>query len=298
MRSGRAIEAKNRDYNFSQDQPWVKTTKALSFVDETTDIIYIHDSSNFNTLENFDIGRDIDNASNNSSPPLPPLQILRSNESGQVQLYQYPWDIFFQHRSRAPSKKRALSPSSTEIWKDTPRLNPVNTISPSQKSDNAGPFAAYSGPHSVESPILNGDIVLGVVSPQIAAALASSRRTDLPIPVENVTEAISGIYLDKSRWPLEDLQETMLFYNFIYVLAPLFDLCDSEQHFATIVPHRAVICPPLMNTVLAASAKRLSRIDGFDGLVGNRYHQNCLDALIPALSSSAAVMDENLLTGE
>jgi hypothetical protein len=51
-----------------------------------------------------------------------------------------------------------------------------------------------------------------------------------------------------------------------------------------------------MNAVLAASAKRLSRVDGFDGLVGDRYHQNCLDALIPALSSSAAVMDENLLT--
>lgn len=159
-----------------------------------------------------------------------------------------------------------------------------------------GPFASFSGPHTIESPILSSDIVLGVGSPQVAAALANSRGTDLSIPVTNVAEAISGIYLDTPRWPLEDPQEAMLFYNFIHVLAPLFDLCDSERHFATIVPRRAVICPPLMNAVLAASAKRLSRIDGFDGLVGDRYHQNCLDALIPALSSSAAVMDENLLT--
>ncbi|KAF5547980.1 ARCA-like protein [Fusarium mexicanum] len=279
IRSGKAVEAKNRDYSFSQDQPWVKTTRALSFVDETPDIINIHDSNNLDTLENFDIGRDIiDRASNQSSPPLASLQTIRSNDSAS---YSY------QDR---PSKKRALSPSSSGNWKNPSR-------SPSQKSDLVGPFSSFSGPHTIESPpILSSDIVLGVGSPQVAAALASSRGTDLPLPVDNVAEAISGIYLDTPRWPLEDPQEAMLFYNFIHVLAPLFDLCDSERHFATIVPRRAVVCPPLMNAVLAASAKRLSRIDGFDGLVGDRYHQNCLDALIPALSSSAAIMDENLLT--
>ncbi|KAF5663443.1 ARCA-like protein [Fusarium circinatum] len=279
IRSGKAVEAKNRDYSFSQDQPWVKTTRALSFVDETPDIINIHDSNNLDTLDNFDIGRDIiDRASNQSSPPLASLQTIRSNDSAS---YSY------QDR---PSKKRALSPSSSGNWKNPSR-------SPSQKSDTVGPFSSFSGPHTIESPpILGSDIVLGVGSPQVAAALASSRETDLPLPVDNVAEAISGIYLDTPRWPLEDPQEAMLFYNFIHVLAPLFDLCDSERNFATIVPRRAVICPPLMNAVLAASAKRLSRIDGFDGLVGDRYHQNCLDALIPALSSSAAVMDENLLT--
>ncbi|KAF5606923.1 ARCA-like protein [Fusarium subglutinans] len=279
IRSGKAVEAKNRDYSFSQDQPWVKTTRALSFVDETPDIINIHDSNNLDTLENFDIGRDIiDRASNQSSPPLASLQTIRSNDSAS---YSY------QDR---PSKKRALSPSSSGNWKNPSR-------SPSQKSDTVGPFSSFSGPHTIESPpILGSDIVLDVGSPQVAAALASSRGTDIPLPVDNVAEAISGIYLDTPRWPLEDPQEAMLFYNFIHVLAPLFDLCDSERHFATIVPRRAVICPPLMNAVLAASAKRLSRIDGFDGLVGDRYHQNCLDALIPALSSSAAVMDENLLT--
>ncbi|KAF5975251.1 ARCA-like protein [Fusarium bulbicola] len=296
IRSGKAVEAKNRDYSFSQDQPWVKTTRALSFVDETPDIINIHDSNNLDTLENFDIGRDIDGASNQSSPPLTSLQTIRSNDtacysdqerSNSTSILRISSSNIDQDR---PSKKRALSPSSSGNWKNPSR-------SPSQKSDTVGPFSSFSGPHTIESPrILSSDIVLGVGSPQVAAALASSRGTDLPLPVDNVAEAISGIYLDTPRWPLEDPQEAMLFYNFIHVLAPLFDLCDSERHFATIVPRRAVICPPLMNAVLAASAKRLSRIDGFDGLVGDRYHQNCLDALIPALSSSAAVMDENLLT--
>ncbi|KAJ4139936.1 hypothetical protein NW768_001286 [Fusarium equiseti] len=289
IRSGKALEAKNKDYNFSQDQPWVKTTRTLSFVDETPDIINIHDSStgNFDTLDNFNI--DIDNVSTHSSPP---LYNLRSRDSASYSEQDRPGSATnleetLPNESGRPSKKRALSSSSAGAWRTTPRSNPPDALSPSQKSDNAGPFA---------SPVLDNDIILGVGSPQVAAALASSRQTDISIPVDHVAEAISGIYLDTPRWPLKDPQEAMLFYNFIHVLAPLFDLCDSERHFATIVPRRAVVCPPLMNAVLAASAKRLSRVDGFDGLVGDRYHQNCLDALIPALSSSAAVMDENLLT--
>ncbi|KAF4972291.1 hypothetical protein FSARC_1127 [Fusarium sarcochroum] len=304
IRSGKAIEAKNRDYNFSQDQPWVKTNRALSFVDETPDIINIHDSStgNFDTLDNFNIGPDVENVSNHSSPPPAPLQRFRSRESGFVSEQDRPHSTSNLEGSPSnidgerPSKKRALSSSSNGAWRNTPRSNPSDTLSPSQKSVDTGPFTRYPGSPIVESPILDNDIILGVGSPQVAAALASSRQADLISPVDHVAEAISGIYLDAPRWPLEDPQEAMLFYNFIHVLAPLFDLCDSERHFATIVPRRAVICPPLMNAVLAASAKRLSRVDGFDGLVGDRYHQNCLDALIPALSSSAAVMDENLLT--
>ncbi|WXC58784.1 hypothetical protein SNK03_004684 [Fusarium graminearum] len=272
IRSGKTIEAKAKEYNFSQDQPWVKTTRTLSFVDETPDVINIHDSSigDFDTLDSVGI---------DSSPPLAPLYKLQSRDSTERDRPRSVADLTetLSNNNQRPSKKRALSSSSAGPWlATTPRSNSPDPISPSQKSDN--------------------DIILGVASPQVAAALASSRQTDISVPVDHVTEAISGIYLDAPRWPLQDPQEAMLFYNFIHVLAPLFDLCDSERHFATIVPRRAVMCPPLMNAVLAASAKRLSRVDGFDCLVGDRYHQNCLDALIPALSSTAAVMDENLLT--
>ncbi|KAM0332905.1 hypothetical protein ACHAPQ_005504 [Fusarium lateritium] len=301
IRSGKTQEAKNRDYNFSQDQPWVKTTRALSFVDETPDIINIHDSStgNFDTLINNELG--IGDDSDQPSPPLEPLHRILSENSNSYSEPARPnatanLERFVSRDGERPFKKRALSSSSTAAWRDTPRSDPGDALSPSQKSDNASPFARYTGAHSVKSPALDNDIILGIGSPQVAAALASSRQTELPIPVDDITDAVSGIYLNAPRWPLEDPQEAMLFYNFIHVLAPLFDLCDSERHFATIVPRRAVICPPLMNAVLAASAKRLSRVDGFDGLVGDRYHQNCLDALIPALSSTAAVMDENLLT--
>ncbi|KAH7271285.1 hypothetical protein NW759_001328 [Fusarium solani] len=305
IRSGKTLEAAKREYNFSQDQPWVKTNRALSFVDETPDIINIHDSStgNFDTLDNFNIGPDVETTSHHSSPPAAPLQRLLSRESKPSSESERPnsrptFEASPHTRdSERPSKKRALSSSSTGPWRNPPRSDPSDAQSPSQSSQcaaDAGPFTRYSGSPILESPIIN-DIALGVGSPNVDPGQDNSGQ-DLSALEDHVTEAISGIYLDSPRWPLEDPQEAMLFQNFIHVLAPLFDLCDNERHFATIVPRRAVTCPPLMNAVLAASAKRLSRIAGFDGLVGDRYHQNCLDALIPALSSSAAVMDENLLT--
>ncbi|KAF4999549.1 hypothetical protein FDECE_11470 [Fusarium decemcellulare] len=306
IRSGKTLEAAKREYNFSQDQPWVKTNRALSFVDETPDIINIHDSStgNFDTLDNFSIGPDIETASHHSSPPAAPLQRLISRESRPSSEPERPnskpvFEASPQTRDgERPLKKRALSSSSAAPWRNTPRSDPSDAQSPSQSSQcahDAGPFTRYSGSPILESPIINNNIILNAGSPRLVPGLDNARQ-ELSALEKHVTEAISGIYLDAPRWPLEDPQEAMLFHNFIHVLAPLFDLCDSERHFATIVPRRAVICPPLMNAVLAASAKRLCRIAGFDGLVGDRYHQNCLDALIPALSSSAAVMDENLLT--
>ncbi|KAL2689969.1 hypothetical protein Neosp_004034 [[Neocosmospora] mangrovei] len=305
IRSGKTLEAAKREYNFSQDQPWVKTNRTLSFVDETPDIINIHDSSTgcFDTLENFNIGPDVETVSHHSSPPTAPLQRFLSRESRQSSEPERPnsrpnFEASPHTRDgERPLKKRALSSSSAGPWRNPPRSDPSDTQSPSQSSPcaaDSGPFTRYSGSPIIESPIIN-DITLGVGSPHVGPGLDNTGQ-DLSALEDHVTEAISGIYLNSPRWPLEDPQEAMLFQNFIHVLAPLFDLCDNERHFATIVPRRAVTCPPLMNAVLAASAKRLSRIAGFDGLVGDRYHQNCLDALIPALSSSAAVMDENLLT--
>jgi hypothetical protein len=87
----------------------------------------------------------------------------------------------------------------------------------------------------------------------------------------------------------------MLFRHFIENLSPSFDMCDPAKQFGTTVPRRAATCPPLMNAILASSAKRWSRDRKLDTLTGNRYHQKCLDALIPALSNTAALLDENLL---
>lgn len=117
---------------------------------------------------------------------------------------------------------------------------------------------------------------------------------DSPNHAQLVDNPISVIYIDFPQWPLEQ-QEAMLFRHFIENLSPSFDMCDPAKQFGTTVPRRAATCPPLMNAILASSAKRWSRDRKFDALTGDRYHQKCLDALIPALSNTAALLDENLL---
>lgn len=87
----------------------------------------------------------------------------------------------------------------------------------------------------------------------------------------------------------------MLMRYFVENLSPCFDLCDPDRHFALVVPHRAAVCPVLLNAIFACSAKHLSRVSGFDPYISDRYHQECLKHLIPMLNDSAAVMDENLL---
>lgn len=298
IRSGKALETAKRDFQFAQDQPWVKTNRALSFVDETPDVINIHDSgtgtSNFNALGDRNIPIDIEAGSQHSSPPQPSPPILNENSSSEPDRGDLETSSSFIVDSGRPHKKRALSHSAVTSWRDTPRSDPAQSRTPSGSSqgipEEIGVFGGYKdSPFSQSFPFaLPGD--------------ATISELDSPQPAKHsplgdcVAEAISGIYIESPRWPLEDPIEAMLFQTFVDKLAPLFDLCDSDRHFATVVPRRAVMCPPLMNAVLAASAKRLTRISGFDGLVGDRYHQKCLDVLIPALSSSAAIMDENLLT--
>ncbi|KAL9616754.1 MAG: hypothetical protein Q9160_008411 [Pyrenula sp. 1 TL-2023] len=82
---------------------------------------------------------------------------------------------------------------------------------------------------------------------------------------------------------------------FVEKLAPWFDLCDAERYFGRIVPQRAAICPPLLNAVFAASARQLSRTSELDEKISDQYHQACLEYMIPAMSDTAALMDENLL---
>ncbi|KAF2141177.1 uncharacterized protein K452DRAFT_228673 [Aplosporella prunicola CBS 121167] len=114
-------------------------------------------------------------------------------------------------------------------------------------------------------------------------------------PVSETSAALSRIYLDAPVWPLEEKEEARLMRYYIDNLAPCLDLCDPDRHFALVVPQRAAMCPTLLNAIFAVASRHLSRVSTFDPFVSDRYHQECLKHLIPLLSDSAAIMDENLL---
>ena len=94
---------------------------------------------------------------------------------------------------------------------------------------------------------------------------------------------------------LDDPHEAGLLRHFVNHLAVSFDLTDSLCHFRNVVPQRALNDPILMNAILAASARHVSRVSGGDPYTADKYHQRCIQHLIPMLSDEAAVLDENLL---
>lgn len=167
---------------------------------------------------------------------------------------------------------------------------PPNLIYSPGSVDTANTFGL-----GLDQALLGQDVLFGLPCEDSFIQLQSDGLTTSPR--HGTVRQGSSIYLDTPQWPLQDYQQAFLLRYYVENVAPLLDLCDQDRrHFATVVPQRAATCPLLLYAMLAASAKRLSRIGDFDGLVVDRYHQDCLRLLIPALSSSAAIVDENLLT--
>ncbi|KAI4601847.1 hypothetical protein KJ359_010712 [Pestalotiopsis sp. 9143b] len=133
-------------------------------------------------------------------------------------------------------------------------------------------------------------------SPSAGSAPVESPFAYVPFSTNEDHQSLSQIQVEPPRLPLKDSQEAFLFQNFIREVAPMFDLCDNARQFAKVVPKRAPFCPPLLNAMLAAAAKRLSRIGAVgDSSIADRYYHECLRTLIPLLSRSGAAKDENLL---
>jgi hypothetical protein len=208
------------------------------------------------------------------------------------------------HNVQQAKKKRALSSVSSIV----PTVSTVSTVGEtsdmlgqsSVSSHGVGYADAFSVSSHAESDNIGLQLLLGA-----GMFLDSNTTYTFPVPepiipahspmVDTQSGVLSKIYLEKAVWPLRDSQEAYLFNHYVRVIAPFFDMCDNARHFAKVVPLRAPKCPLLLNAVLAASAKRLSEAKNIDSLVVNRYYQECLKTLIPALSNAEAVVDENQL---
>lgn len=103
------------------------------------------------------------------------------------------------------------------------------------------------------------------------------------------------IYRDQDAWPLETREEAMLFRHYIQKLSIWLDVCDLCQSFETVVPPRAGRCKVLLNAIFALSAKHLAHTTAYDPYASDRYHQECLNVLIPILTHEQHTLsDENL----
>lgn len=106
--------------------------------------------------------------------------------------------------------------------------------------------------------------------------------------------------------------ETVLLRYFHEELAPWFDLCDPDRHFAFVVPQRAREPGPLRSALLTVSARNLSRNKRFrsdTGIVEWKgrllpelkeefampYHNDCIQNLLQLSMDPKKLHDETLL---
>lgn len=321
---------KGSDESFLDSQPWVSTQGTLSFVDETRDTIAIYDTSTGNNVftnrstgdVHVETPRSLIRPDSSHAPDQEFHQAVNQEDYlfagslGQCSTDQtvrtrdvnlendisrealsgespsllgvgsYPEHVPVEfhafegaHESRSPKRRRVTNDVSSQCN--------VTPASGGLESPSSIPgFGDYASPaHSL---LLRPSVEVGVPTAKPIGirreTFSSTYSFGTPIP-----------YPDAKAGLLTDPHEARLLRHFVEKLAISFDLTDPLCHFRNVVPQRAMNDPILLNAILAASARHLSRISGGDPYIADKYHQECIQHLIPMLNDETAVLDENLL---
>ncbi|KAI1750342.1 hypothetical protein F4782DRAFT_541698 [Xylaria castorea] len=289
LRSKRSSGSSRRDLQFSSDQTWVRGAKSFNFVDETQEVVNIYET---NSQES---GSDNEKDNNKTTNTTSPSKRLISHSHGVPSPWPYssqPNGFENGNLSEVVWTLSLCSPTREKLSAQSEMTNCISMQSPSEtnQENKDGDGAAHPS-----SPTNDGN-------PGFQALLNAGRLLDYgdncadsPVQAKNDTQWPTDTYDTKRTWPLKDKHEAQLFCHWVRNIAPLFDLCDHERHFATVVPQRATTCQPLLNALLAASAKHSSCMGLVTPLVADKYYQESLETIIPILSSDTVVRDENLL---
>ncbi|KAK4945527.1 hypothetical protein LTR66_014378 [Elasticomyces elasticus] len=267
------------------------TNRNLSFVDETRELVSIYDRGSepeFSATTPLEWTESTFSTLSASYPPLPGNQSASPSTSRPAPTRLDSTGGHSLSDVSSPTKRRRLTFGSSF------QGSPEDHSAPFPISPTASHHAPSRGPYST-SPIGGAHDQPIDSSGFSDLEPTASHATDLGAGFSAVSETLSKVYLDAPIWPLQDREEARLLRYFVENLASSFDLTDPLDHFKTIVPQKAALCPTLLNAVFAASARHLSRVSDYDPLISNRYHQECLKHLIPMLDDTAAILDENLL---
>ncbi|TRX92108.1 hypothetical protein FHL15_006975 [Xylaria flabelliformis] len=278
LRPKRASESSRRDLQFSSDQTWVRVAKSFNFVDETQEVVNIYET------ESQESGSGNEKTNSKTTDVASPSERSASHHSHGV---PSPWPY------PSPANDLENGNPSQVAWSET--INSIHMQSPSETNQRAKDVDG-----AVHSSLPTNDSNFGFQALLNAGRLLDyggncPDSLDMPVQAEIGPNCVVETYDTQRTWPLKDKLEAQLFCHWIRNVAPLFDLCDHERHFAIVVPQRATTCPPLLNAILAASAKHSSCMGLLTPLVADRYYQKSLETIIPILSSHTVVRDENLL---
>ncbi|EFX00742.1 ARCA-like protein [Grosmannia clavigera kw1407] len=266
-------------YSFKPDQPWCRTRRPLTFVNENRELLSLYEDG----LSDDEAESAAEAATTTTEEP---SGLLSPPENNDVASGSYTAVL-----AKEPSNLDWLSPISL-------------SQSPSQSSTL---IARYN---DETASIAAAAAVAAVTTASVTAAAAANAATRpayagiginplIHPPEEQEQEqhhqmSSRVVPPELPTWPLENKMEACLFRYFIELSAKWFDLCDQERTFAVVVPCRAVLHAPLMNAIFAISARHLSLISSFNRSISDRYYDRCLATLRPMLNDKGALVDENL----
>ncbi|KAJ5533327.1 hypothetical protein N7494_009879 [Penicillium frequentans] len=167
-------------------------------------------------------------------------------------------------------RRRSVVSEHRTLAESTILSETVDPVSNSHEPDSTLGYSPYALQLSPENQPLSA-------SPQFSHYSHSSQES------RDLVNPING------ELPNLDEHEACLMRYFVVELAPWFDICDGERHFACTVPLRARTCPPLLNAIFTASARHLSRIKKY--WRGNQVHYG--GKALPKLTSETAIHYHN-----
>ncbi|KIW56959.1 hypothetical protein PV05_05570 [Exophiala xenobiotica] len=143
-------------------------------------------------------------------------------------------------------------------------------------------------PQSVVSPSHDPADPNTLPSPYIPAAVV----------LQNIYRSPRGTGIAESFAHLSpDSAETteFLIQHYARTCGKWFTMADAGRHFTTTIPHLARTSQILMKAICALAARHLSGTSCYDSSLAERYHEECISLLIPALNDPSVTADETML---
>ncbi|KAF7118415.1 hypothetical protein CNMCM5793_007932 [Aspergillus hiratsukae] len=131
----------------------------------------------------------------------------------------------------------------------------------------------------------------------IGTSIAPHGSPDVECTTElrRTSTSLSDLARSQPHYTLLSAREAVLFRNFVDNMALWTDITDPQRHFETVAPARALHEPVLRAAILAFSSRHINRQRPDGDTESLKYHNQCLQLLIPTLSCNDNEITEELL---
>ncbi|KAL3452323.1 hypothetical protein BJX65DRAFT_177938 [Aspergillus insuetus] len=194
--------------------------------------------------------------------------------------------------SDVPPEAPIENPPAANNFLTTPHIHIPNTPSPLEHVTTTSNYGRTLPPLPGSSPDERRTISSVGISPKPVSG---------PSPLPSVSSwadlspSLSSLSPNLSAPPAMTSREASLLRSFIQNYAPRYDICDSNSHFSSEVPRRALQIPMVLKAILSLSARHAAIMSGSDDWEASEYHSQCVELLLKALAKHEGAYDDNLL---